>query len=72
MIAPAMPAVGLSVAQAEKLLGLPKRVGYRKIQQGKLRAFRDGQGLLKVTKLRFIGISEKNYSKKLSIVLSKQ
>ena len=49
MIAPAMPAIGLSVAQAEKLLGLPRRVGYRKIQQGKLRAFRDSAGILKVS-----------------------
>jgi hypothetical protein len=49
VIAPAMPAVRLSVAQAEKLLVLPRRVGYRRIQQGKLRAFRDSQGILKVS-----------------------
>lgn len=45
---PAMPATGLSVAQAEKLLSLPKGVGYKKIKQGKIRAFYSG-GLLKVS-----------------------
>ncbi len=48
MISPAMPQTGLSVIQAERLLGLPRRVGYRKIKQGKLRAFRDDQGLVKI------------------------
>ena len=50
MISPAIPQTGLSVIQAERLLGLPRRVGYRKIKQGKLCTFRDSQGILKITK----------------------
>lgn len=46
---PELPGVlGLSVRQAEEALGLPLGVGYRKIKEGRLRAFKSN-GLLKVT-----------------------
>jgi hypothetical protein len=32
-----------------EIVVLPRRVGYRRIQQGKLRASRDSQGILKVS-----------------------
>ena len=48
MIAPSMPQVGLSVAQASKLIGVSRYRGYELIHKGRLRAFKDTQGLIKV------------------------
>ena len=48
MIAPSLPQVGLSVAQASKLIGVSRYRGYELIHKGKLRAFKDEQGLIKV------------------------
>lgn len=48
MIAPSLPQIGLSVAQASKLIGVSRYKGYELIHKGKLRAFRDSQGLIKI------------------------
>lgn len=48
MIAPAIPQLGLSVAHASKLLGVSRNRGYKLIHQGRLQAFRDETGLIKV------------------------
>ncbi len=44
-----MPVAGVTVYEAEQALGLAQNLGYRHIQRGKLRAFTNGQGLLRIT-----------------------
>ncbi len=44
----ALPALGYSISQVEKILGIPPKTGYRLIKQGKLKAFVDSGGALKV------------------------
>lgn len=48
MIAPAIPQVGLSVKEASRLLCMPRLRAYKHIHKGKLRAFKDEQGILKI------------------------
>lgn len=43
-----LPPVGYSIAEVERILGLPQKVAYRLIREGKLNAFRDSTGRLKV------------------------
>ncbi len=44
-----LPPSGYSIAEIEKILQLPHRVGYHHIKDGRLKAFRDVTGKLKVT-----------------------
>ncbi len=44
----ALPAVGYSVAEVERILNIPTKTGYRLIKQGRLKAFVTSDGVLKV------------------------
>lgn len=48
MIAPSIPQLGLSVVQAAEALKMPKLRAYKNIHKGKLRAFKDTQGMIKI------------------------
>lgn len=47
--APAMPVAGINIIEAERALGLKLNEGYRQIKRGKLRAFKNSVGQLRVT-----------------------
>ena len=44
-----MPPVGYSITEVEKILGIPTKTGYRLVKDGKLAAFVDSTGKLKVS-----------------------
>ena len=44
----ALPTVGYSIPEVERILGLPQKSGYRLVSKGKLRAYTDTTGRLKV------------------------
>ena len=51
MLAPetAMPPLGYSISEVERILGIPTKTGYRLVREGKLDAFVDSTGKLKVS-----------------------
>ena len=44
----ALPSTGFGIAEVERILGIPRKTGYRLIKQGQLKAFVDSRGALKV------------------------
>lgn len=53
---------GYTVREVEQRLGLPRRIGYKLIKDGKIQAFRDCTGRLRVPILEVYAF-EKNQSK---------
>ena len=51
MVAPeaALPPCGYGIQEVEKILGIPTKTGYRLVRNGKLEAFVDSTGKLKVS-----------------------
>lgn len=45
----ALPPVGYSVAEVERILGIPAKTGYRLIRENKLETFVDSCGMLRVS-----------------------
>ena len=44
-----MPQAGYTVTQFERLAGIPRKVGYALIDQGKVEAYRDEEGRLRIS-----------------------
>jgi hypothetical protein len=51
MLAPevALPPVGYSIPECERILGIPIKTGYKLVKDGKLEAFVDSTGKLRVS-----------------------
>ena len=51
MLAPevALPPCGYGISEVEKILGIPTKTGYRLVREGRLEAFVDSTGKLKVS-----------------------
>ena len=51
MLAPeaALPPCGYGIPEVEKILGIPTKTGYRLVREGRLEAFVDSTGKLKVS-----------------------
>jgi predicted site-specific integrase-resolvase len=51
MLAPevALPPVGYGIPEVERILGIPPKTGYRLVKEGKLEAFVDSTGKLRVS-----------------------
>jgi predicted site-specific integrase-resolvase len=51
MLAPevALPPVGYGIPEVERILGIPMKTGYKLVKEGKLEAFVDSTGKLRVS-----------------------
>ena len=54
MTAEQLPLCGYGVAEVERILRIPRRSGYYLIQTGRLRAFNDSTGALKVSPVELL------------------
>ncbi len=46
-----LPQAGYSIAEVERILGIPTKTGYRLLKSGKLSAYVDSSGQLRVSQM---------------------
>lgn len=56
----ALPPVGYSIAEVEKILGLPNKRAYALVREGRIEAFVDQTGRLKVSPYHLMKYIEEN------------